>query len=145
MKGLNYIFPLLLAVSVNSLADESGIPGGTWLGSIKLPGKDKVATRVQVTKVNNNNNQDTTKITMYVDETPLDFLDLNIRKNTLHFTINTGTLKQCALKKLKDGAYTGFCEATDSSDKDERIELSMRPPQAEENSPTTPSGESSTQ
>lgn len=59
----------------------------------------------------------------------------------MRFLINTGTVKQCALKNMKDGAYTGFCELKDSNDKDERIELSMRPPKPEEHCTTTSSGE----
>jgi len=132
MKKRHYILALLFSIAFNCSADETGLQSGVWLGSIKLPGKDKVSARIQVRKITGNDAEQKTKVTMYVDDTPLDFIDLKIRKQTLHFNIDTGTIKQCSMTKQDNGAYAGFCSASDEQD---RIELSMRPPKAsDENS-----------
>ena len=135
MKMRHYLFPLLLFSAIHSNADEPGLQSGVWIGSIKLPGKDTVTTRVQVRKVDNTDTGNKTRVTMYVDDTPLDFIDLNIRKNTLHFNIDTGTVKKCAMTKQDDGAYAGFCSANDSQDEQDRIALSMRPPKDSQETP----------
>ncbi len=130
-----YIITLLLSIAFNCGADEYGLQTGVWIGSIKLPGKDKVATRVQVRKINNNDAGQKTRVTMYVDETPLDFIDLKIRKQTLQFNIDTGTVKQCSMTREDNGAYAGFCSANDDQ---EQIELSMTPPKVADESSDKP-------
>ena len=137
MYRLPTIIALLVLSFATCLADEPVLRDGVWAGSIKLPGKDKTQARVRVRNETNTNASAKTRITMYVDETPLEFIDLNIRKNSLQFSIDTGTVKSCTLKKAEDGAYTGFCDEADAKDTRARIEISMRPPQEDDSSPTT--------
>ena len=106
--------------------------------SIKLSGKDETPARVHVSKQLESDEQAKTKMTMYVEETPLEFIDLDIRKNSLHFNLDTGTMSKCVMNKDPDsGAYQGFCEVVDSKDKSEdkpeRIEITMRPPKQSDN------------
>lgn len=129
----------LLTVSIGVCqADEPVLKEGIWAGSIKLPGKDKTMARVRVSNETKPDTPAKTRVTMFVDETPLDFIDLNIRKNTLEFNIDTGTLKRCSMHKTEGGAYKGFCDALDSQDENGRIEISMRPPKESQISPATP-------
>ena len=135
MYKLSYIIPLLLFSASHCLADDQSLQTGVWTGSIKLPGKDKEAVRVQVSNESDTDAQHKTRVTMYVDETPLDFIDLNIRKDSLHFSIDTGTMNQCILKKQAAGDYSGYCEAADAKDAHARFELSIQPPKASQDNP----------
>ena len=121
MMKLCYAIPLLCCMTVCH-ADEPVLQNGAWLGAIKLPGKDKVAARFQISKSEN-----ATKITMYVEDTPLEFINLQIRKSTLSFNIDTGIIKRCILKIQEGGAYTGTCLADDENT-NEAITLTMSPP-----------------
>lgn len=138
MQTLGLIIVLLASSVGNCIADEPGIASGLWTGTLKLPGQDKATTRVQVRSEPGADAQPKTRITMYVDETPLEFIDLDIRKNTLHFNIDTGTVKRCTMKMVDDGAYKGFCEEADAKDAQGRIEISMRPPKENQISPAIP-------
>jgi hypothetical protein len=133
MTKLSYIIPLLLFSVSNCIADETGLRSSVWTGSIKLPGKDKESALVQVSSETDTDIQANTHTTMYVDETPLDFIDLKIRKDSLHFSIDTGTMNQCILKRQASGEFTGYCEVAESTDVHGRIELSMQPPKDSQN------------
>lgn len=135
MHKFSYIIPLLVFSTSHCLAAGQGLQTGVWTGSIKLPGKDKEAVRVQVSNETDTDAQHKTRITMYVDETPLDFSDLKIRKDSLHFSIDTGTMNQCILKKQTGGGFSGFCETAESKDARGRIELSIQPPKASQDNP----------
>jgi hypothetical protein len=138
MYRLYTIIALLVLGIGTCMADDPVLQNGIWAGSIKLPGKDKTRARIRVSNETNKDAHAKTRITMYVDETPLDFIDLNIRKNTMEFTIDTGTVKHCTLKKAEGGAYSGFCDEADSKDEHARIELSMRPPKETDIGPVNP-------
>jgi hypothetical protein len=132
MRITLYLSLLILSSPLNCWADESGLTQGTWPGSISLPGKKAEPAHINVLNKEDADNKSHTDITMYVDETPLEFIDLKIRKNTLHFNIDTGTLNQCVLNKHKDGVYSGFCKTTGSDYHASRLALKLRPPSQKE-------------
>jgi hypothetical protein len=139
MNKIIYSIVFLLFSWLNCAVADEGLQEGVWPASIKLAGKDKAAARVHVSKQAEADAPEKTRITMYVEDTPLEFIDLDIRKNSLHFNLDTGTLSKCIMNKdPESGAYQGFCEVSEAKDKKERIELSMRPPtQPDSNSEET--------
>ena len=135
MNRIRYALILFVMTLPPCALAQEELQEGMWPGSIKLSGQDEAPARVQVTKRSESDEKAETSITMYVEETPLEFINLDIRKDSLHFDLDTGTLSTCVLKKQKSGAYKGFCEVSTSKDKQERIELSMRPPAQKEVEP----------
>lgn len=130
MNKISYSLVILLCSTLNCAVADESLQEGMWPASIKLAGKDKAAARVHVSKQAESDEQSKTKMTMFVEETPLEFIDLDIRKDSLHFNLDTGTMSKCVMNKDPDsGGYQGFCEVVDSKDKPERIEITMRPPQ----------------
>ena len=135
MNKLSYSVVFVLCSILNCAVADEGLQEGMWPASIKLAGKDTAAARVHVSKQAEADEQAKTKMTMFVDETPLEFIDLDIRKDSLHFSLDTGTLSKCVMNKDPDsGIYKGICELVDAKDKPERIEITMRPPQPSDTS-----------
>ena len=129
MNKISYSIVFLLCSTLNCAVADEGLQEGVWPASIKLAGKDKAAARVHVSKQAESDEQAKTKMTMFVEDTPLEFIDLDIRKDSLRFNLDTGTMSKCVMNKDPDsGGYQGFCEVSEAKDKKERIELSMRPP-----------------
>lgn len=136
MSKIHFSIVLIIFSTLNCAHADENLQEGMWPASIKLSGKDKAAARVHVSKQAESDEPSKTRITMYVDETPLEFIDLDIRKNSLHFNLDTGTLSKCVMNKDPDsGAYQGFCDVSEAKDKKERIELSMRPPTQPDSNP----------
>ena len=132
MRQLRYASIILLFTILPWTMAQDDLPQGVWHGSIKLAGKDESPARIHVTKEDDAEAKSKTSITMYVEETPLEFIDLEIRKDSLRFNLDTGTLSKCVMQKQASGAYQGFCDVSDAEDKNARIELTMRPPAQEQ-------------
>ena len=130
MHKLHYAMLLLVFSTLPCAVAQEELQEGMWPGSIKLSGKDEAPARVHVSKQVESDEHAKTTITMYVEETPLEFINLDIRKDSLHFDLDTGTMSTCVMKKQASGAYQGYCEVGKAKDEKERIELSMRPPKA---------------
>jgi hypothetical protein len=133
MNKIHYVMLLLLFFTLPHAVAQEELQEGMWPGSIKLSGKDEAPARVHVIKQTESDEHAKTTITMYVEDTPLEFINLDIRKDSLHFDLDTGTMSTCVMKKQESGGYQGYCEVGKAKDDKERIELSMRPPKASDN------------
>ena len=134
MIKIRYFLLVLALQPWQAVADSPVLRQGVWPGTIKLAGKDAASARVLVSNETNDSDKVHTRVVMYVDDIPLEFIDLKIRKNSLRFKIDTGITNSCTLERMENGSYAGFCTSSGAATQDERIELTMRPPREEDES-----------
>ncbi|MCP4255368.1 MAG: hypothetical protein GY775_18585 [Candidatus Scalindua sp.] len=79
------------------------------------------------------------KMVLFKLELVFNIKDVTIKENSLSFTIYTEDENQiCTLLKQENGQYVGTCKSDDESNSSKSIDISMRPPVADENESPEP-------
>lgn len=101
-----------------------------WRGQITLPDQQPQRARYVVQLKEEDGSATIQRVTMYLNERPFEFTELEIKPGTLNFSLDTGNSRKCELKAQDDGAFAGDCVLPGSGAK--RIALTMVPPKPNE-------------
>lgn len=101
-----------------------------WRGQITLPDQEPQRARYVVQLKEEGGSPKIQRVTMYLNERPFEFTDLEIKPGVLSFSLDTGNSRKCELKVQDDGTFAGDCMLPDSEA--QRIALTMVPPKPDE-------------
>lgn len=122
------VLVVCFSLSPISWAQEPTI--AVWLGQITLPDQGPQRTRYVVQLKQEDGRATIQRVTMYLNERPFEFTDLEIKSGVLSFSLDTGNSRKCELKAQDDGTFAGDCVLPDNDAK--RIALTMVPPKPDE-------------
>jgi hypothetical protein len=94
-----------LLVSAVALAGVDEIPTGNWMGSIE---KHKDIERSVKFKVKASDEKQY-RITMFLEERPYAFSDLETDARKMTFKLDTGSTYSCLLERTLSGNFSGNC------------------------------------